>query len=56
MKIFKCSEGEESARCLYMFRTARKDDDVSEEMPDYLSAQCNNVYLHMTHVQFGMYI
>lgn len=33
-KIFKCLEREESAWCLCMFRTPRKDGDVSEEMPD----------------------
>lgn len=47
MKMFKCLEGEESARCLWMVRTARKDDDVSEEMPDYLISQCSNE--HKTH-------
>lgn len=43
MKMFKCLEGEESARCLWMPRTARKDDDVPEEMPSYLISQCSNV-------------
>lgn len=42
MKMFKCLEGEESARWLWMVRTARKDD-LSEEMPDYLISPCSNV-------------
>lgn len=56
MEIFKCLKREEFSRCLCMFRTARKDDDVSEEMPDYLIAKCSNVYLSVTHTQFGMCI
>lgn len=39
MKMFRCLGGE----VLWVLRTARKDDDVSEEMPDYLISQCSNV-------------
>lgn len=45
MKIFKCLGGEESGRFLCMFRTAR----IVSEMPDYLIAQCSNVYLNERH-------
>lgn len=48
MKMFKCLKGEESVRCLWVLRAARKDD-VSEEMHDYLIAQCSNVSLNRRH-------
>lgn len=46
MKIFKCLEGKESAWCLCMFRSPRKDGDVSEVMPDHLISRWGNVYLN----------
>lgn len=49
MRMFKCLKGEESVRCLWMLRTARKDD-VSEEMPDYLITQCSNVSVNIRHM------
>lgn len=49
VKMFKCLKGEESVRCLWVLRAARKDD-VSEEMHDYLIAQCSNVSLNIRHM------
>lgn len=57
MEILKCLEGEESAWCLCMFRTPRKEGDVSEEMCDYLTARWGNVYLNTnTHTVWGVYL